>query len=288
MRSERRLAWMLCAPAVVTMIAVTAYPIGYAIYLSLQNYDLRFPDQTSWAGLTNYRTVLNAPVWWHTLGNTLLIAVVSLAIELALGLAIATVMARALVGRGLVRSTILIPYGIVTVVAALAWQFAWTPGIGFVTSWLHTDSAPLTHHWSALGVIILVEVWKTTPFMALLLLAGLVQVPEELLEAAKVDGASAWQRFLRITLPLIKPAILVALLFRMLEALRIFDSVFVLTRGSFDTGSVSIVVYNQLFQSLNLGLGSAVSVLMFAITAIIGIVFIVGFGTSAPGVERSR
>lgn len=285
-RAERRLALILCAPAALVMFAVTAYPIGYALYLSFFDFDLRFPDAAEFTGLENYKTVLSSSIWWDALENTLLIAVVTLALELILGMAIAIVMHRALVARGLVRSTILIPYGIVTVVAALAWQFAWTPGVGFVTDWFGIDDAPLANHWSALGVIILVEVWKTTPFVALLLLSGLVQVSEELQEAAKVDGASAWQRFFRITLPLIKPAILVALLFRMLEALRIFDSIFVMTRGSFDTAAVSNVVYNQLTQSLQLGLGSAVSVLMFLITAVIGIVFVKGFGASAPGMDK--
>jgi multiple sugar transport system permease protein len=267
------------------MTAVTAYPIGYAFYLSLQKYDLRFPDRAEFIGFDNYKTVLESSIWWNALENTLFIAAVTLVLELIIGMAIAIVMHRALVARGLVRSTILIPYGIVTVVAALAWQFAWTPGIGFVTDWFGIDSAPLASHWSAMGVIILVEVWKTTPFMALLLLSGLVQVPEDLHEAAKVDGASAWQRFVRITLPLIKPAILVAVLFRMLEALRIFDSIFVLTRGSFDTQAVSNIVYNQLTGTLNLGLGCAVSVLMFIVTAMIVAVFVKGFGASAPGVD---
>jgi multiple sugar transport system permease protein len=288
LRAERRLAWMLCAPAALVMLAVAAYPVINAVILSLQEYDLRFPNLAQWTGFDNYVTVLRSPVWWHAVGNTFLIAAVSLVVELVLGMGIAIVMHRALVARGLVRSTILIPYGIVTVVAALAWNFAWTPGIGFITRWFGITDAPLTHHWAAIGIIILVEVWKTTPFMALLLLSGLVQVPEELMEAARVDGASAWQRFFRITLPLVKSAILVALLFRMLEAMRIFDSIFVLTRGSFDTNSVSIVVYNQLFQSLNLGLGSAVSVLVFVLTAIVVATFLLGFGTSAPGLEDKR
>ena len=128
---------------------------------------------------------------------------------------------------------------------------------------LFGDAAPLTDQWQAIAVIILAEVWKTTPFMALLLMAGLALVPEDLQKAAKVDGATAWQRFIHVTLPLMKPAILVALLFRTLDAFRIFDNIFILTSGGQNTGSVSILGYDNLFTALNLGIGSAISVLIF-------------------------
>jgi multiple sugar transport system permease protein len=281
-RAERRLGLMLCAPAVIIMIAVAAYPIGYSIYLSLQRYDLRFPDQAKFIGLENYVSVLTSPYWWSAFWNTVIITVVSVTIELVLGMALAIVMHRAIFGRGLVRTSILVPYGIVTVVAAYSWQFAWTPSTGYLSA-LFGDAAPLTHRWQAIGVIILAEVWKTTAFMALLLMAGLALVPEDLQKAAKVDGASAWQRFTRVTLPLMKPAILVALLFRTLDAFRIFDNIFILTSGGQDTGSVSILGYDNLFTALNLGIGSAISVLIFICVAIIGFLFIKGFGASAPG-----
>ena len=174
--------------------------------------------------------MLSSSLWWQDLRTTLLITVISVAVELALGMALALVMHRALVGRGIVRSSILVPYGIITVVAALAWKFAFTPGIGFINEWFNTDRAWLTAVRS-LFVIILTEVWKTTPFMALLLLAGLALVPDGLLEAAKVDGATAWQAFRKVTLPLMKGAILVALLFRTLDAFRIFDTIYIQTAG---------------------------------------------------------
>jgi trehalose/maltose transport system permease protein len=281
-RAERRLGWLLCAPAVIVMIAVTAYPIGYSIYLSLQRYDLRFPDQAEFIGLDNYVSVLTSPYWWTAFWNTLIIMVVSVAIELALGMGLAIVMHRTLFGRGVVRTSILVPYGIVTVVAAFSWQFAWTPSTGYLSA-LFNDAAPLTDKWQAIAVIILAEIWKTTPFMALLLMAGLALVPEDLQKAAKVDGASAWQRFLHVTLPLMKPAILVALLFRTLDAFRIFDNIFILTSGGQDTGSLSILGYDNIFIALNLGIGSAISVLMLICVAIIGFLFIKGFGTAAPG-----
>ncbi len=273
-RSERRLGWMLCAPAVIAMLLVTAYPIAYAFVLSLQNLDLRFPDESGWAGLSNYQTVLTSSLWWQDVGNTVLIMVISVAIELALGMAIALVMYRAIFGRSVVRTSVLIPYGIVTVVAAFAWQFAFAPDTGFVNPALGTDKAWFGGHVSSLAVIIFAEVWKTTPFMALLLLAGLTTIDEGLYEAAKVDGANATQRFFRITLPLMKPAILVALLFRTLDAFRIFDNIFIMTRGAFDTESVSILGYNQLISRTNLGLGSAVSVLIFICVLIIAFAFV--------------
>jgi multiple sugar transport system permease protein len=279
-RSERRLGLLLCAPAALVMLAVTAYPIGYAIYLSLQRADLRFPDANKFVGLDNYASVLSSKLWWDDLKTTLVITVISVAVELVLGMALALVMHRALVGRGIVRSAILVPYGLITVVAALAWKFAFTPNLGFIDSWFGTDRAWLTQHGTSLFVIILTEVWKTTPFMALLLLAGLALVPDELLEAAKVDGATTFQAFRKVTLPLMKGAILVALLFRTLDAFRVFDSIFIQTQGANNTESVSILGYNQLLNRLNLGIGSAVSVLIFLCVVIIAVVFVKGFGAN--------
>jgi multiple sugar transport system permease protein len=287
-RAERRLAWLLCAPAAIIMLAVTAYPIGYAVWLSLQRYDLRFPAAREFIGLANYATVLTSNLWWIALGVTVFITVVSVAVELVIGMGLALVMRYALIGRGAVRTTILIPYGIVTVVAAYSWQYAWTPGTGWLANLLPSGSAPLTEQWPAIFIIILAEIWKTTPFMALLLLSGLALVPDNLVRAAEVDGATAWQRFTRIMLPLMKPAILVALLFRTLDAFRIFDNIFILTGGANNTRSVSILGYDNLFTALNLGVGSAISVLVFVAVAIIAFVFVKGFGTAAPGQEVDR
>ncbi len=279
-RSERNLGWMLCAPAVIVMLLVTAYPIGYAIVLSLQRSDLRFPDQAKFVGLRNYVDVLTSSLWWQDLSTTLILTFFSVIVELVLGMGLALLMHRAIFGRRTVRASILIPYGIVTVVAALAWKFAFDPTTGFVNALLNTDRAWFSQQIPSMFVIILTEVWKTTPFMALLLLAGLTLVPEDLQRAARVDGATAWQRFTQITLPLMKPAILVALLFRTLDAFRIFDSVFVMTAGANNTETVSILGYNQLFNRLNLGIGSAVSVLIFVCVIVIAVLFVKGFGTS--------
>jgi multiple sugar transport system permease protein len=271
---------MLCAPALVVMLFVAGFPILYAFWLSLHRADLRFPDATKWVGLDNYASVLSSDLWWQDLRTTLLITVISVAAELVLGMCLALVMHRAIVGRGLVRSSILVPYGIVTVVAALAWKFAFTPGTGFVNTWFGTDRAWLTERGTSLFVIISTEVWKTVPFMALLLLAGLSLVPDGLIEAAKVDGATAWQAFRKVTLPLMKGAILVAVLFRTLDAFRIFDTIFIQTAGANNTESVSILGYNQLLNRLNLGIGSAVSVLIFICVLIISVIFVKGFGAN--------
>src|SRR5262250_4031512 len=286
-REERRLGWLLCAPAVIVMLAVTAYPIGYAIYLSLQRYILSAPQLTKFVGFDNYGAVLTSPFWWHALWVTVVITVVSVAIELVLGMLLALIMYRTIFGRGTVRTISLIPYGIVTIVAAFSWQYAWTPNEGYLSA-LFNNSAPLTKTGTAVAIIILAEIWKTTPFMALLLMAGLSLVPEDLLKAAKVDGATAWQRFWRITVPLIKPAILVALLFRTLDAFRIFDNIYVLTGGANNTGSVSILGYDNLFKAFNLGLGSAISVLIFLSVVVIAFIYITIFGASAPGSDEER
>ena len=289
-RDERKLAWKLCAPAVIAMLLVTVYPILYALALSVQKVDLRFPEESGFVGLANYKAVLTSDLWWQGVWNTTVIAVVSVSIELVIGMGIALVMHRAIFGRGGVRTAVLIPYGIVTVVAAFAWFFAFDPSSGFVNHlpWVSEDKAWFGQHSSAMSVIIMAEVWKTTPFMALLLLAGLATIDEGLYEAARVDGATAWQRFWKITVPLLKPAILVALLFRTLDAFRVFDSIFVMTRGSQDTESVSILGYNQLISRLNLGLGSAVSVLIFLLVLLIAFVFVRLLGASNPVSQGER
>jgi len=286
-RAERRLGWMLCAPAVIVMIAVTAYPVGYAIWLSLERYNLELPQAIKFVGLSNYGAVLSSPYWWQALKVTVIITIFSVAITLVLGMLLALLMHRTLFGRGTLRTAALIPYGIVTVAAAYGWQYAWTPGQGYLSA-AFNNSAPLTSEVKAIIVIILAEIWKTTPFVALLLLAGLSLVPEDLQKAAKVDGATAWQRFIRITLPLMKPAILVALLFRTLDSFRIFDNIYILTAGNNGTGAVSNLGYDNLFNALNLGIGSAISILIFICVAIIAVLFIKGFGTAAPGTDIGK
>ena len=286
-RAERRLGWLLCAPAVIVMVAVTAYPVIYAIWLSLERYNLELPQDVKFVGLANYGAVLSSPYWWQALWVTVLITVISVAITLVLGMLLAMAMHRTLFGRGTVRTAALIPYGIVTVAAAYGWFYAWTPGQGYLSA-AFNEAAPLTAQFQAIGVIILAEIWKTTPFMGLLLLAGLSLVPEDLQKAAMVDGATGWQRFTKITVPLMKPAILVALLFRTLDSFRIFDNIFILTQGNNGTESVSILGWDNLFNALNLGIGSTIAILIFICVVIIAAVFIKGFGTAAPGTDIAK
>ena len=285
-RAERRLAYMLVAPAAIVMIAVAAYPIINAFVLSLQRSDLRFPSATKWVGFDNYGHVLASSVWWADVLHTVIITVISVAVELTLGMLLALAMHRTILARGLLRAIGLIPYGIVTVVAAFSWLYAWQFASGWIPGLLGLKTDPTTTTVGSYIIILIAEIWKNTPFMALLLLGGLALVPDELQEAARVDGASTWQRFWRITIPLMKPAILVALLFRTLDAFRIFDVIFVVNQGANNTESVSILGYNTLLDRLNLGLGSAVSVLIFVCVVIIAFIYIRLFGAAFPGSEN--
>ena len=279
-KAERKLGLMLCAPAVVVMLFVAGFPILYAFWLSLHRADLRFPSLDRWVGFDNYVSVLTSHTWWQDVANTLIITVFSVSIELVLGMLIAQAMYRAIYARTWIRVAVLVPYGAVTVVAAFAWRLAFDPATGFVPSLFNLTTPPLTTRSGSFFVIILSEVWKTTPFIALLLLGGLALIPDDLYKAAKMDGASAWQRFWKITLPLIKPALMVALLFRTLDAFRIYDTVYIMTNGANNTGSVSLLGYQQLVNRLNLGLGSTISVLIFCCVILIALAFTKFLGAS--------
>jgi multiple sugar transport system permease protein len=276
-KAERKLGWMLCAPAVVVMLLVAGFPIVYAFWLSLRRSDLRFPDASEFVGLSNYKAVLTSSTWWTDVGNTLIITVCSVTLELVLGMLIAQAMYRAIFARTAIRASVLVPYGAVTVVSAFAWRLAFDPATGFVNNLFNFDTPLFTTRWGSFLVIILAEVWKTTPFIGLLLLGGLALVPDDLYKAAKVDGATAWQRLRRVTLPNMKAAIMVAVLFRTLDAFRVFDSVFVMTAGANSTETVSFLAYRQTIERVEIGLGSAVSVLLFLSVVLISALFIKGF-----------
>ena len=267
--AENKLGLKLVAPAVVMMLLVTAWPMIQAIYLSLFRYRLTAPSDREFIGIDNYVTVLTDSLFWRDTWNTLLIMVVTVAVELVIGFAFAMVMHRVVFARGAIRTSILIPYGIITVVSAFAWQFAFSLNNGFVNAWFNwlpwiaDDTNWFGDYWHAMFAIMVSEIWKTTPFMALLLLAGLAQVSEDMLEAAKVDGATWWQRLWKVILPNMRAAIMVAVLFRALDAYRIFDNIFVMTRGAQETESVSFLTYRQVIEQVQLGLGSALSVILF-------------------------
>lgn len=269
-RDEARLGWWLAGPAFVIMLLVTLYPILQAVYDSLFSYRLTAPAERAFAGFGNYAVVLTDPVWWRDLLVTVIITVVTVLIELVLGFALAMVMHRAVRGlRGLLRTAILVPYGIITVVSAFAWFYAFDVTSGYINNWFDwVPGIDPSLNWFAsqgtsLFVIIASEVWKTTPFISLLLLAGLAQVPGDMEEAAKVDGATPWQVLTRVILPNMKASIMVAVLFRALDAFRIFDNVFIMTKGANGTETLSLLAYRTSIGRLEIGMGSAISVLLF-------------------------
>jgi multiple sugar transport system permease protein len=283
---ERRLGLMLAAPSFIVMIVITAYPLAYAVVMSLYQYRLTDPEGREFVGLGNYVTVLSDPIWWNDFSTTLIITVVSVVVELVLGFGFAWVMYRIVRGRSAIRTGILVPYGIITVVSAYVWRYAFQLDSGFVNQWFGLgDFNWFGERWSSLVVIVFSEIWKTTPFISLLLLAGLVQVPGELQEAAEVDGASPWQRLWKVTLPNMKAAIMVALLFRTLDAWRIFDNPFVMTAGANNTETLSFLAYRQNVTLVNLGTGSAVSVLLFFTVVVIAFIFVKGFKTDLSQVR---
>jgi multiple sugar transport system permease protein len=277
---ERRLAAAMLSPALVVIALVAAYPIGYAIWLSLNEYSVRVPGLSRWAGFRNYSDALSSPEFWEAVRTTFLFTGISVALELVIGLGMALAMHEAFKGRGLLRVVVLVPWAVLTVVTAITWRTIFEPDLGLAPQMLDALGLPgadvvwLGESGYALAVMVLADVWKTAPFMALLLLAGLQVIPNDLYDAAKVDGATTWQRFRRITLPLLKPAILVALIFRTLDALRIFDLPFVLTRGANDTTTLSLIAHQELTTNRLIGLGSAMAVLTFVIVMAVSFLYI--------------
>ena len=284
-REERRLGWKLAGPAFVIMVLVTFYPIVQAIYSSLFKYRLTDPGGQRFVFLENYLIILRDPLWWQAFGTTAFITVVTVVVELILGFLIALAMAKIIHGRGLLRTIVLIPYSIITVVSAFSWFYAFATDTGFVDPLLHSlsfgafpkDFDWFGGFWTSMVPICVSEIWKTTPFMSLLLLAGLTQIDSAMEEAAIVDGATWGERMRRVVLPNMKSSIMVALLFRTLDAFRIFDNIFIMTAGSHDTASLSLVAYNQTISRTEVGLGSAVSVLLFLCVVIIAVIFVKGF-----------
>lgn len=294
-RQEARLAYWLVAPAVGTILLVALFPLGWTLWESVHLHDLRMPWLGNpFVGLDNYVEALRDPRFWGALGHTLFFAVVSVSLELVIGLWLALALNRAFRGRGLVRAAVLIPWAIPTVVAALLWRFMFEGQSGIVNAALVELGllrAPLVWFIEARTAwvpVILADVWKTTPFVALLLLAGLQNIDASLYEAARIDGASAWRQFRHVTLPLLKPAMLVALIFRTLDAFRVFDLIYALTGGGPGTSTEPIALYtfNALLQNLRFGYGSALSVIVFAITFGLALLYIKLLGAELTGAKR--
>jgi len=284
-RQEELTAYLFVAPALILIAAIAFFPILQSIWYSLTNYLPTFPDSGSkFVGLDNYKTLLQDNEFSTALRYTLLFMVISVIFEFLLGLVFALVLNQKFRGRGLVRAAVLVPWAFPTVISAVVWRdLLWQNNTGAIPAlahWLHltsADWAPLASKGTLLFAMLVIDIWKTAPFEALLLLAGLQVIPDDVYEAARVDGAGVFQRFWYITLPLLKPAILVAVLFRTLDAWRVFD-MFQVVAGS-RLESISTYSFNQLVVSaINFPVGVAGSVVVFLGAGVISLVFIKGFG----------
>jgi multiple sugar transport system permease protein len=287
--SERRLAAYMVSPSLLLIALVAAYPIAYAIWLSLHEYSVRVAGLSRWAGplgLRNYSNILQDAEFWDAVKNTFIFTGCSVVLETLLGMAMALAMHSAFRGQGLLRTVVLVPWAVLTVVTAMMWRTIFDPTLGIVNSLLGTDTVWLGQSPQAMIVMIVADVWKTAPFMALLLLAGLQVIPGEIYEAAKVDGATTWQRFRRITLPLLMPALLVALIFRTLDALRIFDLPFVLTKGAHGTNTLSLEAYQTFTANNIIGKGAALAVVTFIIVMAVSFIYIRFVGGNIRGLAE--
>jgi len=282
---ERRQAYLLVAPAVLVLAGVALYPILAAVWLSLHRFILVFGERR-FIGLGNFAYLAGDARFWSALGNTAYFTVVAVVVELVLAVPLALLLQRAFPGRGLLRAAVLVPWAIPTVVSARLWAWMFNPDYGLINRLLGgRDINWLGAPGYALHAAILVDVWKTTPFVALLVLAGLQGIPEDLYKAARVDGASPWRTFRSITLPLLKPALLLALLFRSLDAFRVFDAIYVLTEGgpANTTETLSIYAYKTLMRSGDFGYGSALSVATFACVVVLAVVWLRWLGRAEEG-----
>ena len=273
-RWQREAIWFVL-PAMVILAAVTLYPILYVLWLSLQRWSL-ISGERGFIGFENFIHLAHDGRFWNALGNTAYFTGVSVAAELALGLAVAVLLNRLFPGKGLMRAILLIPWAVPTVVSARMWEWMCNADCGVFNFLLGAKINWLGSPAWALHAAILMDVWKTLPFVALLLMAGLADISPELIQAAKVDGASPWMIFRRVTLPLLRPLILVVLIFRSIDAFRVFDSIYVLTGGgpANTTETLSIYAYKVLFQTLQFGYGSTRPVIVFFCVGLITVLYV--------------
>ena len=281
-------AWPFIAPMLVVLALVAGWPLSRTIWFSFTDASLSQLDDYRFIGFENYLAwsdeawfgVLADPAWWRSVWNTVWFTLVSVALETVLGTIIALTLNSAFPGRGVMRAVILVPWAIPTVVSARMWNWMLHDQFGVINDALlrlGAISAPIA--WTAssdtaMWAVVMVDVWKTTPFVALLALAALQMVPDEIYEAAKLDGAGPIRTFFSITLPLIRPALLVAVIFRALDALRVFDLIYVLTAGSSETMSVSVYARQELVEFQDVGLGSAAATLVFVLIALLTVIYI--------------
>jgi len=279
-RGRVRAAWVFLAPTLIVLLLVAGWPLLRTIFFGFTSARLSTMDSYDFVWLDNYYYLLIDPAWWRAVWNTFFFAVISVSIETLLGLMVALVMNANLPGRGLIRAAVLIPWAIPTIVSAQMWNWMYNDiygvlnkllmMVGFISQPIAWTADPNLSIWA----IIIVDVWKTTPFMALLILAGLQMLPQECYEAARVDGIHPVKVFFKVTLPLIRPALMVAVIFRLLDALRIFDAIYVLTGNNENTMSMSIFARQQLVDFQDVGIGSAASTLLFLFIALFTVLYI--------------
>ncbi|HEY0192863.1 MAG TPA: sugar ABC transporter permease [Kofleriaceae bacterium] len=278
-RRSRTARWLLL-PTLIAIALVGGYPLFRTIYLSFTDFNINSGDDANWVGLDNYWNItedginiglLGDPAWWSSVWNTVVLTLTSVGAEIGLGLGFALVINSKIKGRGMLRTAILVPWAIPTVASAQMWNWMYQDSLGIVSSWgrslgfLEVGQSLVANPNTALWALAAVDVWKTTPFMALLLLAGLQSIPADLYEAARMDGASRVRQFWHITLPLLAPALLVAVIFRTLDALRIFDMPYVVKGNAPETMTMSIYARQQMIDNAQFGMGSSVSVVIFLV-----------------------
>lgn len=274
-RARARRNFLFLVPALAVLTLVTVYPVLYVFWLSLHRRLLIF-DISKFVSFQNYSFLWADERYWNAFKNTAYFTGVSVSLELILGMSIAILLNRAFSGKGLMRSIILVPWAIPTVVSAKMWEWLYNSDFGLLNYLLGVKINWLGSPFWALNAAVFMDVWKTTPFVAILLTAGLQNIPQELYHAARVDGASGWQIFRRVTLPLLKPVILVVLIFRTLDAFRVFDAIYVLTGGgpANSTETLSIYAYKVLFQTLQFGYGSTIALTVFLSVGLITVFYV--------------
>lgn len=284
-----RVAWLFLTPALAVLLLTAGWPLARTIWFSFTDATLTAAGPPSFVGVDNYVALASDPMWWRAVANTVVFVVASVTLEMAIGLGIALVLNVAWRGQWLLRAAVLVPWAVPTVVSAKMWAWMYHDLYGVINELLLRAglidraiawaASPLT----ALPAVVAVDVWKTTPFVAILALAALQMVPRVVYEAARVDGAGPLTCFLRITLPMIRPALLVALTFRALDALRIFDIIYVLTGTRTDTMTMSIYVRQQLVDFQDTGYGSAAATFVFFLVALASALYVMSVRVRAGG-----
>jgi trehalose/maltose transport system permease protein len=280
-QQQERLAWILLLPSLIVVAGVALWPLANTVYVTF--FDARLGSSRAWEfiGLENYSRLLTSEQWWDSVWNTVRFTIVAVSGETILGLIIAMVVNSKFPGRGLMRTAMLVPWAIPTAISSQMWKWMYHDVFGVVNDFftrivpiLDTKIAWIGRADTAIWALVAVDIWKTTPFMALLLLAGLQLIPGDLYEAASVDGASAWRQFVSITLPMLRPALVVALIFRTLDTLRVFDLIWIMTSGAFGTESMSTLNQRSLIQFQQLGYGSTISAAIFVVIGIFVIFYV--------------